>query len=129
MVFYFFQSFLPCIKGGTSVDRFAIGGCYTVRGFDGESSLSAERGWLIRNDPSAALGESGQAVYVGLDHGEVSGPSSELLVGKRLTGAVLGLRGSFKNIQYNFFIGAPVRKPEFFRTASATVGVSFDLSF
>lgn len=100
-----------------------------MRCFDGERSLSAERGWLIRNDLSAALGESGQAVYVGLDHEEVSGPSGELLVGRRLTGAVLGLLGSVKNLQYTVFIGAPVRKPEFFRTASATVGVSLDLSF
>lgn len=27
-------------------DRFSIGGRYTVRGFDGEMSLSGERGWL-----------------------------------------------------------------------------------
>ncbi len=32
----------------TPQDRFAIGGRYTVRGFDGQSSLSAERGWFIR---------------------------------------------------------------------------------
>ncbi len=51
----------------TPQDRFAIGGRYTVRGFDGESSLSAERGWLLRNELSAALGSSGQEAYIGLD--------------------------------------------------------------
>jgi hemolysin activation/secretion protein len=113
----------------TPQDRFAIGGRYTVRGFDGESSLSAERGWLLRNELATALGESGQEVYIGLDHGEVAGPSSEFLAGKRLTGAVIGVRGSFKKLQYDFFIGAPVKKPEFFRTANSTVGVSLNASF
>jgi len=113
----------------TPQDRFSIAGRYTVRGFDGESSLSAERGWLLRNELSTLLGETGQEVYIGLDHGEVGGPSSELLVGKRLTGAVIGVRGSFKKLQYDFFIGAPVKKPEFFRTASSTLGVSLSASF
>jgi hemolysin activation/secretion protein len=113
----------------TPQDRFAIGGRYTVRGFDGESSLSAERGWLLRNELSTQLGATGQEIYIGLDHGEVGGPSSEFLVGKRLTGAVIGVRGSFNKLQYDFFIGAPVKKPEFFRTASSTVGVSLSASF
>ncbi|PKO51272.1 MAG: hypothetical protein CVU26_08730, partial [Betaproteobacteria bacterium HGW-Betaproteobacteria-2] len=55
----------------TPQDRFAIGNRYTVRGFDGQLTLSADRGWFLRNDFSAWLGESGQAVYVGLDYGEV----------------------------------------------------------
>lgn len=113
----------------TPQDRFSIGGRYSVRGFDGESSLSAERGWLIRNELSAALGESGQELYVGLDHGEVSGPSSGLLVGKWLTGAVMGVRGGFKNLQYDLFIGAPLYQPEGFRSASSVVGFSLNYSF
>jgi len=58
----------------TPQDRFAIGGRYTVRGFDGESSLSAERGWTVRNDLGWSLGDSGQEAYVGLDYGSLSGP-------------------------------------------------------
>jgi hemolysin activation/secretion protein len=58
----------------TPQDRFAIAGRYTVRGFDGESSLSAERGWTLRSDWSVALGESGYEAYLALDVGEVSGP-------------------------------------------------------
>ncbi|GBG14019.1 ABC transporter substrate-binding protein [Novimethylophilus kurashikiensis] len=76
-------------------DRFSIGGRYTVRGFDGENTLSAERGWLVRNDLGLALGQSGQEIYIGIDYGQVSGPSAQLLVGKRLAGAVLGLRGGY----------------------------------
>lgn len=113
----------------TPQDRFAIGGRYTVRGFDGEASLAAERGWFVRNEVGMAIGATGQEFYLGLDHGEVAGPSSEMLMGKRLTGAVVGLRGQFKALQYDIFVGTPVRKPEFFRTADRTAGFNFNLSF
>ncbi len=106
----------------TPQDRFAIGGRYTVRGFDGESSLSGDSGWLLRNELSAALGESGSSIYAGLDHGEVGGPSSAFLLGRRLTGAVVGLRGSIGNAQYDVFVGAPVRQPQGFRTSHSTAG-------
>lgn len=112
-----------------SQDRFSIGGRYTVRGFDGESVLMAERGWLVRNDFSLALGASGQELYVGIDHGEVGGPSADLLIGKRLTGAVLGLRGSFKDLSYDIFAGQPLRKPEGFETARTTAGFNLSVSF
>jgi len=113
----------------TPQDRFAIGGRFSVRGFDGESALVAERGWLIRNDISLSLGDSGHTFYVGLDHGQVSGPGSGLLAGTKLTGAVVGLRGAFKNLQYDVFVGAPVRKPAFFRTATFATGASINLAF
>jgi hemolysin activation/secretion protein len=111
------------------LDRFAIGGRYTVRGFDGENILSADRGWLIRNDLGLALGQTGQELYLGLDHGEVAGPSSTLLVGMQLTGAVLGLRGNLKNLSYDLFAGWPLQKPDGFVTASQTFGFNLNASF
>lgn len=113
----------------TPQDRFAIGGRYTVRGFDGESSLSAERGWFVRNELGFVLADSGQELYAGLDHGEVAGPSNDLLVGRTLTGAVIGLRGGLKNFQYDCFISTPVQKPVLFRTANTNAGCSLNLSF
>ena len=113
----------------TPQDRFVIGGRYTVRGYDGESVLSAERGWFWRNDLSFALGDSGQEFYAGLDTGQVGGPTSELLVGKRVTGAVLGLRGAIQKLNYDIFIGAPVSKPDNFKTAGSTVGFSLSAIF
>lgn len=106
-------------------ERFAIGGRYTVRGFDGESSLSAESGWSWRNELSTALGESGTSAFAGLDHGQVRGPSAPLLLGTRLTGAAVGLRGSVGStpyLQFEVFAGWPLHKPEGFRTPNATVG-------
>lgn len=110
-------------------DRFAIGGRHSVRGFDGESSLVAERGLLLRNELSTALGASGHEVYVGVDHGEVRGPATVALTGNRLSGAVVGLRGQLKNLQYDVFAGVPVRKPELFRTASTAAGFSANVNF
>lgn len=110
-------------------DRFSIGGRYTVRGFDGESVLMAERGFLIRNDLSLALGDSGQEVYFGLDHGRVGGPSADLLVGRSLTGAVAGLRGRYQGLSYDVFLGGPLDKPEYFQTNHRTAGFNLTLSF
>jgi hemolysin activation/secretion protein len=100
-----------------------------VRGFDGETILSAERGWLVRNDLSAALGASGQELYLGIDYGEVAGTSTQYLVGRRLAGAVLGLRGYFKGLSTDVFIGQPLSKPEGFRSASYTAGFNLNWAF
>ena len=113
----------------TPQDRFAIGGRYSVRGFDGESSLSAERGWSLRNDLGWTLGNSGQEAYVGLDYGSVSGPSTQYLVGRHLAGAVLGMRGNFRRLHYDLFIGKPVRRPANFQTNSPVAGFNFSASF
>ena len=113
----------------TPQDRFAIGGRYTVRGFDGESSLSAERGLVLRNDLSISLGGSGQELYVGVDYGKVKGPSSEFLVGKSLSGMVLGARGGVKGVQFDVFVGKPLNKPENFGTYKTAAGFSLNYSF
>ena len=110
-------------------ERFAIGGRYSVRGFDGEASLMAERGWLSRNDLGWAVGQSGAELYTGIDYGHVSGPSVQLLPGNHLAGAVVGVRGAFKGLNYDVFIGAPVWKPERYRTARYTSGFNLNYSF
>lgn len=109
-------------------DRFSIGGRYTVRGFDGENILSADRGWLVRNDLGLALGATGQETYLGVDYGEVGGPSSKYLSGTRLAGYVLGLRGGYKEVSYDVFVGQPISKPKGFDTANTTAGFSLSWS-
>lgn len=112
----------------TPLDRFAIGGRYTVRGFDGESSLSAERGWLVRNEISTAINDTHQ-IFAALDHGQVGGPSAQNLVGRRLTGMALGVRGGQARLQYEAFAGWPLSKPEGFQTAHPTLGFSLNSSY
>jgi hemolysin activation/secretion protein len=112
-----------------SQDRFAIGGRYTVRGFDGETSLMGERGWLIRNDVGWAMGQSGAELYVGADYGHVGGRSTADQLGRSLAGAVVGMRGQWSKLSYDFFMGTPIRKPEGYRTAKTTFGFNLNTSF
>jgi hemolysin activation/secretion protein len=113
----------------TPQDRFSIGGRYTVRGFDGETSLMGERGWLIRNDIGWAMGQSGAELYVGADYGHVGGRSTVDLLGRSLAGAVVGVRGQWSKLSYDFFVGAPISKPEGYRTAGTTFGFNLNASF
>jgi hemolysin activation/secretion protein len=113
----------------TPQERFAIGNRYTVCGFDGELTLSADRGWFIRNELDALIADSGQAVYAGLDYGEVGGQSSDLLLGKRLAGAVIGLRGGYGGLSYDVFLGKPLEKPKGFETAQTAAGFNLNWTF
>lgn len=111
------------------LDRFAIGTRYTVRGFNGEQQLVAERGYFLRNELALPLGLSGQELYAGLDMGEVGGPSSELLLGKRLVGAVLGWRAQAGGLNLDWFVGAPVARPRGFGQNGAVFGFNMGLAF
>lgn len=110
-------------------ERFGIGGRYTVRGFDGESSLLSERGWLLRNELAWSLGASGTALYAGLDFGRVGGPTTRHLPGRSLVGAVLGWRGQHGALAWDVFAGTPLRRPQAMRSSSPTLGFSLQLSF
>ncbi|GGD48388.1 ShlB/FhaC/HecB family hemolysin secretion/activation protein [Pseudoxanthomonas indica] len=109
-------------------DRFAIGGRYTVRGYDGEVSLTGERGWLLRNDIGLPLG-GGQEMYVAADYGHVGGPATAWQLGVHLAGMALGLRGGWKGGYWDCFVGAPIDKPKGFPTAYTTTGFSLGWSF
>ncbi len=111
-------------------EQFSIGSRYTVRGFDGEQSLLAERGWYVRNDIALPLFKSTHEFYIGLDHGEVSGPSAELLAGRYLTGGVYGLRGSFHgDLSYDLFAGWPISKPDRLQTSQPAAGFQLTYQF
>lgn len=110
-------------------DRFSIGGRYSVRGFDGENILSADRGWTLRNEIGLSLGQTGQELYTGIDYGEVSGQSSEFLIGQRLAGAVVGIRGGYKSLSYDWSVGTPLKKPDGFETANVTSAFTVIWSF
>jgi len=113
----------------TPQDRFSIGNRYTVRGFDGEVSLSGDRGWFVRNELGRTLGRSGLELYAGADYGEVGGRSAQWLAGKRLAGAVLGLRGAYRGLYGDVFVGTPLYKPAAFRTSRTTAGFSLNWSY
>ena len=115
----------------TPLDKIAIGGRYTVRGFDGESSLSAERGWYWRNEVAWSFKPAHQ-FYLALDGGHVSGDSAQYLLGQTLIGAAAGLRGQFQaggSLNYDLFAGKPIKKPKGFQTASTVFGFNLNYSF
>jgi len=115
------------------IDDLTIGSRYTVRGFDGEQLLAGEKGFYWRNELQAPIGNTGQAVYAGLDYGHVFGPNTAYLAGTQLAGAVIGVKGSigtrFGGYGYDLFAGTPVYKPSGFQTARVTVGFQVTAQF
>lgn len=105
-------------------DHFTIGGRYTIKGFDGELSLSGERGWLWKNE----LIWNNQ-VYFTLDSGRVIGSTTQSQLGKYLIGTSIGIRGEKNNFNYDFFIGTPIKKPHGFRSSKYTTGFNFSYNF
>ena len=110
-------------------DRFSIGSRYTVRGFDGENTLSGDRGWFIRNDIVMRLGNSTHTGYLGADYGSVDGQSSEGLIGKHLGGAALGFRGSLKGLNYDMYLAASLKKPQGFVSDDGVFNFNLNFTF
>lgn len=110
-------------------EQFSIGNRYTVRGFDGEMTLTAERGFFMRNELDLPLANSGQSIYAGLDFGKVAGSSVQYLVGEKLAGVTLGLRGRLQRLNYDVFAGWALYKPENFSTDTPAVGFSITYQY
>jgi hemolysin activation/secretion protein len=115
------------------IDDLTIGSRYTVRGFDGETMLAAERGFYWRNEFQLPINSTGQSLYAGIDYGHVFGPNAALLVGTQLAGAVIGIRGSASTkagaLAYDLFAGTPIYKPSGFPTARVTLGFQVTAQF
>lgn len=111
----------------TSPDQLAIGNRWTVRGFDGERTLSASHGWYVQNTLAWQTPLPQQEFYLGADYGEVGGHSDgSTLLGHKLAGGVAGLRGSIPALgaSYDAFTGIPIYKPHGFKTDPVTFGFS-----
>lgn len=104
------------------VEQISMGNRYTVRGFDGEYTLTGESGWYVSQEISSHIQKINSDVYIGLDVGAVYGPSTDILMGRVIAGSVLGLRGQFNSgISYDISIGAPVYKPKGYPTTKGFV--------
>ncbi|MCE5286004.1 MAG: ShlB/FhaC/HecB family hemolysin secretion/activation protein [Pelosinus sp.] len=108
-----------------SSQYFSIGNRYTVRGFDGDQTLAAERGWYLRNELSFPTGS--REWYVGLDCGQVNGFETEEISRGSLVGTVVGLRGGVKKMQYDVFVGCPLKKPD--GLVAAKIALGFQLTY
>lgn len=115
------------------LDDLSIGSRYTVRGFDGETMLAAEKGFYWRNELQWLVGQTAQSLYAGIDYGRVFEPNTAFLAETQLAGAVIGIRGGLParvvGLSYDLFIGTPIYKPSGFPTARVTVGVQGTTQF
>ena len=112
-------------------DKFSIGGYYSVRGFDGESSLVGNHGVSVRNTLSYNYYKS-NSVYAGLDAGMVRAASSGIKDKNTLAGYAIGLRGSIKaynNLSYDISVSKPLYKPKSFETKSTNVNFIISYEF
>lgn len=136
--------------------KMAIGGRYTVRGFDGERSLSADNGLLIRQDISfypsflnqqkansqnnSQNSQSSHAIYLGLDAGYITNhdkSQNERLLGQHLAGAFIGIKGHYTpntnnpylSFNYDIFTSKAISEPNGFSNKDWVSGVSLGMSF
>ncbi|GLQ98657.1 transporter [Dyella mobilis] len=87
----------------------SVGGRYTVRGFDGDQTLAAAKGWYWRNTLSWPMGSWPTVLYAGIDTGRVSGPGTEYIPGNTaLSGGFFGLRGTYRQLSWDAFVGKAV---------------------
>jgi hemolysin activation/secretion protein len=101
-----------------------------VRGFDGENTLAAEKGWFLRNELETPFPGTSQAAYVALDLGRVFGANEFNLLGNDLAGAAIGMRGNpFKGAYYDVFVSGVLYKPQGFKTDEPTAGFSLTYQF
>ena len=112
-------------------DKFSIGGYYSVRGFDGESSLVGNHGVSVRNTLSYNYYKS-NSIYAGLDAGMVRAASSGIKDKNTLAGYAIGLRGSIKaynNLSYDISVSKPLYKPKSYESKSTNVNFIISYEF
>ena len=131
---FLFQSTVHWQHNFTPLDvpeQLAIGGRYTVRGFDGDVTLMAEHGGYWQNTFAWNFLDQHQ-LYVGLDAGCIGGPMADYQLGRTLVGSVFGVRGRtdlLGSLYYDVFVGKPLKKPDYFQTAQYAVGFSLNWTF
>jgi len=110
----------------TPPEQFSIGGRWTVRGFEGERSLSADQGWLVRNEWRWYTPLTGQQLYLGIDYGQLTGRTAFQPLGRRLLGSALGVRGTLGSFHYDAFLGVPLSYPAGFIEDKVTLGFTLN---
>lgn len=109
-------------------DHFSIGGRYSVRGYNGENTLAAEKGFVVRQELGLPVGKTPLQFYLGIDYGRVWGPSDTFNKREYLVGGFVGLKGNMtKQIYFDVFVSRPIRNPEGFAADNVTIGFNINL--
>ncbi|CRE48533.1 putative hemolysin activator protein [Yersinia enterocolitica] len=93
-----------------------------MRGFTTGNALVGPQGWFLKNDIAWINQRLANQLYLGLDYGEVSDKGGQFLLGDRLVGAVIGVRGYYRRLGYDFNISTPLDKPAHFNTDPVVLG-------
>lgn len=115
-----------------SIDQLSIGGRGSVRGFDGDSVLIAESGFVLRNElttPIKVLESVDSNLVAGLDMGRVFGPSDVALAGRKLIGLAVGLRGRAGAMSFDISLARPISAPDGFKTKTNSLYASATYAF
>lgn len=113
-----------------SQDRFSIGGRHSVRGF-AKNSLTGDSGYYLRNDATFSY-LPGHSYYLGLDFGSISGRNINNDSQRYMAGLVLGVKGRFFKrtpLSYEFYVSAPLEKPDFFAREGTPTGFNVSYTF
>lgn len=106
-------------------DDIAIGGRYTVRGYDGNTVLAGRHGAYWRNTLSLPLGRMGAQLYSGVDGGRVGGGVMGDYASHSLSGVVVGVRGSRSGLSWDLFAGWPLQATHGFPVRRPTAGMQW----
>ena len=106
-----------------SDNKFNIGSRWSVRGFDGENSLSGNQGMVLAQRFYLGSGHPRAAILFGRGY-RPSYRRRSISKGKVLSGAVSGLRGQLWSTQYDLFISTPLSKPDKFHSDALNMGFS-----
>ncbi|MBY8954202.1 ShlB/FhaC/HecB family hemolysin secretion/activation protein [Pseudomonas carnis] len=111
-----------------STEYMQIGGRYSVRGFDGNTTLAGPTGWTLRNELSIPT-FSGSQAYAAFDAGAVSPVGGQRRGRQPLIGAAVGLRGNVSRFGYDLALGMPIKSTDEMNTATPTVDFSLSSRF
>ena len=92
-------------------EQFSIGSRYSVRGYGDEFSVSAEKGFFVRNEiafPLKPILKVNPTLYFGVDYGKVTGYSDRYNDDNDLAGAFVGMRANWKKINANITWAEPL---------------------
>lgn len=107
----------------------AIGGRYTVNGFDGEYTLAAGNGGYWRNSLTFSMAPALQP-YIGLDVGKVKADRAVGIEGGHLVGGYIGVRGQvLGGVGWDAFLGWPLQYPEQFISGGRASGFRLYLQY
>lgn len=116
----------------TMQDKISIGGIYSIRGFDGEMSLSGQKGFYLQNTLAYEYYKNHQ-IYMAFDGGAVFSSNSDYNEDNELLGIGFGIRGNvdtvYGGLNYDLLLSRPIKKPKFFQSKIPIINFTISYQF